>query len=73
MVIAAVNVGNNDYSVRLKVPLAMPNSSLYVYQENNRLADEDGLPLPIIKGLNVKGSYHVELKKQSFILLTNIN
>lgn len=73
IVIAAVNVGNNDYSVRLKVPLAMPNSSLYVYQENNRLTDEDGLPLPAIKGLNVKGSYLVELKKQSFILLTNIN
>ena len=73
MVIAAVNIGQHDYSINLKMPHAMPNSKLYVYQENSRLTDSDGLPIPTIEGINIKINYSIELKAQSFILLTNIN
>jgi len=73
VVIAVVNVGKKDYTLNLKTPRSMPDCSLYQYQENNRPVDSNGLPVPVKQGLQVKSTFTVEMKAQSFVLLTNIN
>jgi len=73
LVITAVNTGKKNYTINLKTPHSMLNSSLYIYQENHRPVDSDGLPLPTKKGIDLKSAYSIKLKAQSFILLTNIN
>ena len=70
--IAAVNVGKTDLALNIKIPTYMTGSKLYVYQENNKPTDSDGLPIPAEKNMNIKTKYTLELIANSFVMLTNI-
>lgn len=70
--VAIVNVGNKDKDIRLILPQAMKNASVYIYQEENQPKDADGFPTPLKKGLDIK-EYSTLLRAQSFLMLTDIN
>jgi hypothetical protein len=70
--IAAVNIGKTDLALTIKIPIFMSGSKLYVYQENKKPTDSDGLPVPAKKNMNIKTKYSLQLKANSFVMLTNI-
>jgi hypothetical protein len=72
-VAALVNAGNNDEGIKLTMPYALENVSLYVYEENNRQTHADGHPAPVKSNMKINKNYQTTLKAQSFQLLTNIN
>ena len=72
-VFAAVNVSDNDRELSLLFPEPLEGASIYRYEEQNRPADEEGLPLPLESGLSIPESYKTHLPSQSFLLITNMN
>jgi hypothetical protein len=72
-VFAAVNVSDNDRELSLLFPEPLEGASIYRYEEQNRPADEEGLPLPLESGLSIPESYKTHLPAQSFLLITNMN
>lgn len=72
-VFAAVNIGNTDKKLYIELPVNMKNASLYVYEEDTRKINGEGLPLPVKTGLEIGKSYQTTLKAQSFILFTNMD
>ncbi|MDD4970488.1 MAG: hypothetical protein PHT07_13770 [Paludibacter sp.] len=70
--IAAVNFGKINYKVTINVPRPMSDCNLYIYQEKYRPVDRDGFPIPSKRGVNVKTSYTIVLKAQSFVMLSNM-
>jgi len=69
--VAVVNVGDTDETITLKLPEAVNNANLYVYEDGNMPANAQGFPVPLQKGVN-GSSYTTTLKAQSFILLTEL-
>lgn len=73
MTVAVVNFGNTDEKIKLQIPRWMKNSKMYIYEENNRPVDKDGLPVPVKTAINIKKDFSFELKAQSFVLITNLD
>jgi hypothetical protein len=73
MVIAAVNVGTCNYRLDVRLPAPVKNGKLYIYSEDRRPVDADGLPVPVCRGITTGKTYTLDLKAQSFVLLTNMN
>jgi len=71
--IAMVNTGNEDTSVALRLPHNIENASIYIYSEASMPKDNEGMPVPISTGTNIRKSYTVNLKAQSFYLITSIS
>ena len=70
--VALVNVGDTDCPLRLRLPSAMPDARLYVYEENQQSAGSCGAPLPVRQDMQLQDSYETVLKARSFQLLTNL-
>lgn len=70
--IAAVNVGKMDRVLNLKMSNNMSGCKMYVYQENYKPTNSDGLPIPAKKNMDLKKNYSLDLKANSFVMLTNI-
>ena len=70
---AAVNFGDTDKKINLKLPRSVKNGKMYIYEENNRPVDKDNLPIPVKTGINIKKDFSFELKAQSFALITNLD
>lgn len=72
LTIAMVNVGKKDKNVRISLPKAMENASLYLYEEGNMLKDTDGFPIPQKKELKLT-EFDSTFKAQTFLLLTELS
>lgn len=70
--VALVNVSDADCSLRLRLPSAMSDARLYVYEESRQLIDSCGAPLPVQEGISVQDVYETVLEAHSFQLLTNL-
>ena len=70
--VALVNVGDEDYNLRIRLPKKMQDASLYVYEEENMQKNKQGFPVAAEEGLNVEETYATTLKASSFRLLTEI-
>ncbi|GHT12101.1 hypothetical protein FACS189426_14950 [Bacteroidia bacterium] len=71
--LAAVNVGDKDVELDLVFPAGLANVSLYAYEDNQRITDENGYPMPTDSKITIKDSFKIKLKRQSFQLLTNMD
>ncbi|MDR0938231.1 MAG: hypothetical protein LBN29_02585 [Mediterranea sp.] len=71
--LALVNVGPADKTVAIRLPQPLENASLYVYEEERQPKDADGFPIPAREGVSVPTTYSLELKANSFQLLTTIH
>lgn len=73
LTVAMVNTGNEDKSVALRLPHDIENASIYVYSEEKMSRDNEGMPVPIAASTNIRENYTLNLKAQSFCLITGIN
>jgi len=73
MTIAVVNITNNDYQLNIHLPHPMPDSKLYIYEEGSQPTDIYGLPVMIKNKLNITLIHSMNIKANSFILLTNMD
>lgn len=72
MTVAMVNTSTEDKSVALQLPHAMNNATVFEYSRESMMKDDDGLPIPLDDKVNIRDSYRLNLKAQSFILITQI-
>jgi hypothetical protein len=68
---AIVNTGVADKTINISFPVGLKNASLYVYEEDTRITNEYGHPIPVRTGININKSFKIKIKAQSFALLTN--
>lgn len=73
--VAFVNFSNKNFMVTLNMPEMFKNGIMYRYIENEKIKDENGFPVPVQTGIEIDKNekFLFELKKQSFVLITNID
>ncbi|MFO7368965.1 MAG: hypothetical protein R6X09_01705 [Bacteroidales bacterium] len=73
LTVAIVNTGNTDHLLKITLPKAMHQASLYAYQPDYTPKDSLGFPVPAQTGLRIKTHYKCIAKAQSFLIITEIN